>query len=96
MAVPGKTDGLPWVVETAFGWTPDLTSRRFIAGANWTVGLGNPFRSLGAHGEGLESVLADQRANSNRPIIYLLHLVHPRLQYTDRGKSAISLPGGGQ
>jgi hypothetical protein len=70
-------------------WAPELGGRRFIAGANWTVGLGNPFRSFGEASEGLEHVLADQRANSNRPIIYLVHLVHPRLKYTDRlGRSA--------
>jgi DNA topoisomerase VI subunit B len=91
-AIPDEHEGLPYVVETAFGWAPDLGSRRFIAGANWTVGLGNPFRSFGDLGEGLEYVLADQRANSNRPIIYLIHLAHPRLQYTDRGKSAVALP----
>ena len=93
----GEADGLPWVVETAFGWCPNLVSRRIIVGVNWSVGLGNPFRSFGRHGgEGLESFLADQRAGRNEPIIFVLHYACPRTAYTDRGKSAVIVPGGRQ
>lgn len=98
--VLGETEGLPWVVETAFGWCPLLNNRRIIVGVNWSVGLGNPFRSFGRYGqyggEGLESLLADQRAGRNEPIIFVLHFVYPRAAYTDRGKSAIILPRGPQ
>jgi hypothetical protein len=38
----GETEGLPWVVETAFGWCPSQDRRRIITGVNWSVGLGNP------------------------------------------------------
>jgi DNA topoisomerase VI subunit B len=93
----GETDdGLPWVVETAFGWCPSQDRRRMITGANWSVALGNPFRSFGGAGEGLEYLLADQRASSNEPIIVVVHFACPRVAYTDRGKSAISLPGDDQ
>ena len=95
----GKTDGLPWVVETAFGWRPNLNldSRRIIVGVNWSVGLGNPFRSFSrCGGEGLEALLADRRAGRNGPIIFVLHYACPRAAYTDRGKPAIILPEGRQ
>ena len=92
-AIGEDDEGLPWVVETAFGWCPSLEQRRIVAGANWSVALGNPFRSFGQTGEGLESVLAEQRAGRNEPIVFVLHFACPRTQYTDRGKSAIVLPG---
>jgi hypothetical protein len=91
----GETEGLPWVVETAFGWCPSLKSRRIIVGVNWSVALGNPFRSFSRYGgEGLESLLADQRAGRDEPIIFILHYACPRAAYTDRGKSAVIIPDG--
>src|SRR5262249_13165520 len=50
----GETEGLPWLVEAAFGWCPNIGKRRIVVGVNWSVGLGNPFRSFGRYGEGLE------------------------------------------
>jgi hypothetical protein len=94
--VGGEDDGLSWVVETAFGWCPALTQRRIVVGVNWSVALGNPFRSFGRTGEGLEALLADKRAGSNEPIVFVLHFACPRTQYTDRGKSAIVLSGDQQ
>jgi hypothetical protein len=89
----GEHEGLPWVVETAFGWCPSLEQRRIVAGVNWSAALGNPFRSFGQTGEGLETLLAELRAGRNEPIVFVLHFACPRTQYTDRGKSAIVLPG---
>ena len=89
----GVVDGLPWVVETAFGWCPTQERRRIVVGVNWSVALGNPFRSFGRTGEGLESLLVDQESGRNEPVVFVLHFVCPRTQYTDRGKSAIVLPG---
>jgi DNA topoisomerase VI subunit B len=92
----GETEGLPWVVETAFGWCPSFKRRRIIVGVNWSVGLVNPFRSFGRTGEGLESVLAAQRAGRDEPVVFILHFACPRAAYTDRGKSAVVLPEGSQ
>ena len=53
-------DGLPVVIETAFGWRGDdcRESRRLITGVNWSPGIVNPFRSLGnAYGDGLAALL---------------------------------------
>jgi hypothetical protein len=94
--VVGEADGLPWVVETAFGWCPVLERRRIVVGVNWSVALGNPFRSFGRTGEGLEALLADQRAGRNEPVVFVLHFACPRTQFIDRGKSAVVLPGEGR
>jgi hypothetical protein len=84
-------DGLPWVLESAFGWLgKDASdSRRIFSGANWSPAIKNPFRSFGSTGEGLESTLAELRATGNEPIVFVLHLAHPRVEYVDRGKSSL-------
>jgi DNA topoisomerase VI subunit B len=95
----GETNGVPRVVEFAFGIHRDgLTagrgpSRKFITGVNWSPGINNPFRQLGRSGEGLDSILAEVRANTSQPVIAVLHLACPRVAYTDRGKSAIVVEG---
>ena len=94
----GMTDeGIPYIVEVAFGLhqsglTQDAhVSRKFITGANWSVGISNPFRDFGSTGEGLESTLAKVRANASSPVICALHLASAYVQYADRGKSSIIL-----
>jgi hypothetical protein len=85
-------DGLPMVLETAFGWLGENSddSRRLITGVNWPPGIVNPFRKLGvAYGDGLAAMLKKQHAGYDEPIIFLLHCACPRVQYTDRGKSAV-------
>jgi DNA topoisomerase VI subunit B len=91
-------DGIPGVVESAFGYCPkEVNDRRSIVGVNWSVGLGNPFRSFRGHGgEGLEAVLQQQRSGRHEPIIHVLHYACPRIEYTDRGKSALIIPGARQ
>ncbi len=85
-------DGLPVVVETAFGWRGEESDdqRRMITGVNWSPGIINPFRTLGsAYGDGLAALLEKQKAGRREPIVFLLHCACPRVQYTDRGKSAV-------
>lgn len=85
-------DGLPTVVETAFAWRGDQCAepRRLITGINWSPGIGNPFRTLGsAYGDGLAAMLEKRFAGRDEPIVFLLHVAHPRVRYTDRGKSAL-------
>ena len=65
--------------------------RKFITGANWSVGISNPFRNFGTTGEGLESTLTKVRANAREPVICALHLACAHIQYADRGKSSIIL-----
>ena len=54
---------------------------------------GDPFRRLGVLGQSLGSILTKQRAGPREPIIAILHLACPRIQYLDRGKSSVNLPG---
>ena len=91
------SEDIPYIIEFAFGLyqtalTPgDPVSRKFITGANWSVGINNPFRAFGSTGEGLESTLAKVRANASSPVICALHLASAYIQYADRGKSSIIL-----
>jgi DNA topoisomerase VI subunit B len=94
----GMTDeAIPYIVEFAFGLhqhgltQETKVSRKIVTGANWSVGINNPFRSFGSTGEGLESTLAQVRANASQPVICALHLASAYLQYADRGKSSIIL-----
>jgi hypothetical protein len=95
----GETNGVPRVIEFAFGIHRDgLTAgrapnRKVITGVNWSPGINNPFRQLGRSGDSLDAVLAEVRANTSQPIIAALHLACPRVAYTDRGKSAIVVEG---
>jgi DNA topoisomerase VI subunit B len=90
-------EGIPYVVETAFGLhqhgltRESKVSRKFVTGANWSVGISNPFRSFGSTGEGLENTLAQVRANASQPVICAMHLALAHIQYADRGKSSIIL-----
>src|SRR6516225_6762973 len=59
----GEADGIPDVIETAFGWCPRGSHRRIITGVNWSPAIGNPFRSLGPYGESLDSILSEQRCS---------------------------------
>ncbi len=86
-------DGLPCVVEFAFGWCPEAKDRRLITGVNWSPGITNPFRQLGSYGQSLDTILSQQRADRNEPVILVLHVACPRVDYTDRGKSAIAIAG---
>ena len=87
--VMDTTDGVPWVVETAFGWCPEADSRRLVCGVNWSPGIVNPFRELGRFGQSLDTILSQQRADPDEPVILVLHMACPRVEYTDRGKSAV-------
>jgi hypothetical protein len=93
----GTDDGIPYVVETCSGvHQAGLTQggkadRTFVTGANWSAAINNPFRRFGKTGEGLESTLHKVRATANQPVIFALHLAIARIQFADRGKSAIIL-----
>jgi hypothetical protein len=93
----GETDGIPDVIETAFGWCPDgADQRRIITGVNWSPAIGNPFRSLGSYGESLDTILASQRSGRDEPIVFVLHVARPRIEHTDHGKTALVIPGAGE
>jgi hypothetical protein len=86
--VAGCTDDVPWVIETAFGWCPEASQRRLLSGVNWSPGIINPFRTL-RYGQSLDTILTKQRASANEPVILVLHMACPRVEYLDRGKSSV-------
>ncbi len=89
----GVKNGIPYVIEMAFAWNPGLERRRLITGVNWSAGILNPFRDLGAIGRGLDALLAERFAGNDEPILFLAHLAAARVAYSDRGKSAVLWEG---
>jgi DNA topoisomerase VI subunit B len=97
------SDGIPYIVEFAFGLHQSglsqdgiAVARKFVTGANWSAAISNPFRRFGSTGEGLENTLAKVRANASQPVICALHLASAYIQYADRGKSSIILADDAQ
>jgi DNA topoisomerase VI subunit B len=84
-------EGLPYAIEVAFAYCPDATLRQVIAGVNFSVAIDNPFQRLGPF-ESLTSVLARQHVDFDDPVVVVLHYTCPRLDFSDRGKSALILP----
>jgi hypothetical protein len=84
-------DGMPCVIESAFAWCPKAEARRIVTGVNWSAAIGDPFPALGSYGRSLSAILTSQRARDDEPIVFVLHYVCPRVQFVDRGKSAVRL-----
>src|SRR6516164_2510879 len=84
-------DDVPWIVETAFAWCPQAAERRLITGVNWSPGIVNPFRELGDYGESMDTILTRARCDADDPVMLVIHIAYPRVEYTDRGKSALVL-----
>lgn len=82
-----ESDGVPFVVETAFGvYDAARFSRRMleILGLNWSPCLRSPF-------EGLTRLLGEARVDAHDPVVFVAHLTSPRLSFVDRGKSALQV-----
>ena len=81
------------MIETAFGYCPDRETEdepcRLVTAVNWSAAFKNPFRQLGTWGESLDTILSECRIDDDEPVIFVLHLACPRIQYTDRGKTAV-------
>jgi DNA topoisomerase VI subunit B len=85
-------DKVPWIIETVFAWCPKATQRHLITGVNWSPAIVNPFRELGdEYGTSLDGILTRARADTDDPVILVIHIACPRVEYTDRGKSAVVL-----
>jgi DNA topoisomerase VI subunit B len=83
-------NGIPYIVEVAFGLHQSALTdggansipSTLITGANWSVGIGNPFRRFGSTGAGLEATLSKVRADS-RSVICAMHLAAAHVQYAE-------------
>ncbi len=60
-----------------------------MTGVNWTPGIINPFRELGQFGQSLDTILSQQKVDRGEPVILVLHMACPRVEYLDRGKSSV-------
>ena len=89
----GTNKGLPWILETAFAWCPQIRNRRIVTGVNFSPCIVNPFRELGGYGSSLDTLLTSQRATAEEPVVLLIHVTCPRVSYLDRGKSSIAIQG---
>ena len=88
--VLGYADDLPFVLEVAFGVHDDDVDqdfRRIITGVNWSPALKCPFDQLPYR-------LGEMRIDEDDPVTVVVHLAYPRPEFTDRGKSKMSLPLG--
>jgi len=74
-------DGLPFVVETAFG-VKKAGQRELIIGLNNST----VFKVPSGH---LSDVLADCRVQAFDPVVLVVHLGCPRFEFTDHGKGSI-------
>jgi DNA topoisomerase VI subunit B len=90
-----EVEGVPYVLEAAFGYLPKLQQQIRLTGINWSPALHNPFRTLGSRvgsEDSLDALLVDQFAGWDAPVIFALHLAGPRLTFTDKAKTALALP----
>jgi len=81
----GFDDGLPFVIEMAFGVRQgDEDGRRVIYGLNWAPALGTPVPEL-------STLMQRMRMDPHDPITVILHMAKPRFDFVDHGKSRLQL-----
>ena len=82
----GEANGLPYVLEVAFGIKTDSKySRTLRIGINFSPALAQPFTAL-------DSAMDNARCQSIDPVVMLVHLSCPAVATSDRGKSKALLP----
>lgn len=81
-----EVKGMPYVVEAAMGVFVDHDRDRLIvAGANFTPLLNNPFAAV-------QKALSLNRCDAFDPCLVWIHVITPRLDFTDRAKSRAEIP----
>jgi len=81
----GVDDGLPFVIELAFGVREgDEDGRRVLYGLNWAPALSTPVPEL-------STLMAQMRMDPHDPITVVLHMAKPRFDFVDHGKSRLEL-----
>ncbi len=82
----GEADGLPYSIEVAFGVKQDSDRERTLrVGINFSPALEQPFSVL-------DSALNEARCTRHDPVVLLVHLACPLVQFSDRGKARAVLP----
>jgi DNA topoisomerase VI subunit B len=75
-------DGLPYVVEVAFGITHEDQPRKLVCALNHSILFNVPSQNL-------YSILRDRWIESCDPIAIVVHQAHPRFAFTGHGKGAL-------
>ncbi|MGH6898234.1 MAG: ATP-binding protein [Geminicoccaceae bacterium] len=82
----GVGAGVPWLAEAAFAYRPPDSNRRaLLCGINWSPALrtqDDPF--------GLGAQLSENYCYDSEPVVVLAHLICPRPEFRDRGKSSLA------
>lgn len=92
--IQGTDQGLPYIIEAASGYAPQLEEdRQIISGVNWSPAFGSVlFRQLGDNWT-LDGLLQERKCGWDEPVLICLHLATPKPYWQDRGKSTVSLKG---
>jgi DNA topoisomerase VI subunit B len=77
--------GLPYVLEVAFGYHADERPLALVTGVNWSPSPRCPFQNM-------LWLLRDSWVNDEDPCVLIAHLACPRPEFTDTGKTILSLP----
>ncbi len=78
-------NGLPYVFEFAFVVKKDTEdTRTIVTGLNWTPTLGIPAREI-------NEAIGKCRVDRQDPVVLIIHLVKPRFEFVDRGKTRIAI-----
>jgi DNA topoisomerase VI subunit B len=80
-----EVKGLPYVLEVAFGYHSGETPLALVTGVNWSPSPRCPFSNLWW-------LLRDSGINNEDPCVLIAHLACPRPEFTDTGKTILSLP----
>jgi DNA topoisomerase VI subunit B len=83
--ITGVIDGIPHVIEVAFGVNvDDEARRRIITGLNWSPTLDIPAREI-------QALIQEMRGDPDDPVVLIVHMARPVWNYTGRGKEAVAL-----
>lgn len=81
----GEDEGMPYILETAFGISKNDTKRRLVNGLNWSPVLsGDPDPTI-------RQMVQDARIDPHDPVMLMIHIARPRFEFMDRGKTRIAL-----
>lgn len=79
----GVEQGMPYVIELAFGISNDESSRRIITGLNWSPTIG------GDPDPTLRDAVQRVRLDPHDPVTLVVHIARPRFEFADRGKTRL-------
>jgi hypothetical protein len=80
-----EVEGLPYVLEVAFGYHEEEEPLALVTGINWSPSPRCPFQNL-------LWLLRDSWIDKEDPCVLIAHLACPRPEFTDTGKTILNLP----